>query len=382
MIKRCLTLVVLLTAFTSIQSKSLPSWVHKVEINGEDREIRLAYVFEDDNDWIRLHFGERGTRFFKSPYQFRIQGTKTGWNYTDNPYIDLIGLKYGRNQIDILPYNYDEQSMDSFIIYVRKPFYLSQWFIITIAIVFFLLPTPVFIFFLVRQKRNYDYDVRIARNLRLKQVETLTNRLNPHFMFNSMTTLQGLITKGEKHKSIEYIKNFARIIRLALGTIERNWIPISEELESLETYLKLESVRFEGKFSYEISYPEQSFHPSMPVPALILHPFVERLLIYGTSNEGAPGHLTINMHISPDDLFVIHIENDWAREISPRLKEPSFGEGGFADLSPIKERLDYFYRKKRPASIIEQQLQFQGTKTGHQTIIKLPILKISDMQPG
>jgi len=105
--------------------------------------------------------------------------------------------------------------------------------------------------------------------------------MNPHFIFNTLNSIQYLLAFEKNKEALESIAKFSRLIRNTLEFISRNFISISEEIEYLSQYLQIEKLRFEEKFDYSIEV-EEGIDTNRPViPPLIVQPFVENAIKHG-----------------------------------------------------------------------------------------------------
>ena len=87
-------------------------------------------------------------------------------------------------------------------------------------------------------------------------MSALLAQMNPHFLFNSLNSIDSYIIRNESKKASEYLNNFARLMRLILQNSRSNYINLKDELEALDLYMQMESLRFKNKFSYSIAVDE------------------------------------------------------------------------------------------------------------------------------
>jgi tetratricopeptide (TPR) repeat protein len=127
------------------------------------------------------------------------------------------------------------------------------------GIVAFLLLT----YFLVKNIRQKQ------RSNTLIQLASLRSQMNPHFIFNSLNSVNGFISKNEEIKANRYISAFSKLMRTVLNNSNNPTIPLSEELKSLEIYLSLEHSRFEDKFDYEIAIDPEINASEITVPPML-----------------------------------------------------------------------------------------------------------------
>ena len=171
-----------------------------------------------------------------------------------------------------------------------------------------------------RQKRSYAATLeklnaelregrdRIAEINRLLQLKVLRSQMNPHFIYNCLNAIGLLVRKGDTGAAIAYLDGFARLLRMVLDHSVNDRVPISEEIEFLRQYLELESLRFGQELTYSIGTDADLVEEDVPVPALLVQPFVENAIWHGIAPRGA-GRVTIRF-TTRDDRLVCVVEDD------------------------------------------------------------------------
>lgn len=168
---------------------------------------------------------------------------------------------------------------------------------------------------------------RIEReNLALRQhaveleMKALRAQMNPHFIFNSLNSINNFILRSEKQQASEYLVKFSKLIRLILENSMSPAISLEKELEALALYIQLESLRFEHSFDHKISYSKDLDTLSIKVPPLILQPFVENAIHHGLLPKDAPGQLEIDIGRSSDLLKITIMDNGIGRQAAATMR--------------------------------------------------------------
>ncbi|MGY5351465.1 histidine kinase [Wenyingzhuangia sp. IMCC45533] len=110
-------------------------------------------------------------------------------------------------------------------------------------------------------------------SLRLK---LLKSKMNPHFMFNTLNSVQNLVIKGEKKKTYTYLSKFSRLVRENINTSEKICIPLEKEILLIEEYLELEKLRFNGELKFDII--SNIKNENIGIPSMVIQPFLENTL--------------------------------------------------------------------------------------------------------
>jgi tetratricopeptide (TPR) repeat protein len=147
--------------------------------------------------------------------------------------------------------------------------------------------SSVFLFFYIRQRNEKKIAVEkaeIIRKMAELEMQSLRSQLNPHFMFNSLNSIQTLILKEDPDKSQSYLSQFARLLRMLLENADKPFIPLEKEINFLELYLSLESLRIPD-MQYSISADSELDKEKILIPNMFLQPYVENAIWHGLSHK-------------------------------------------------------------------------------------------------
>jgi len=132
--------------------------------------------------------------------------------------------------------------------------------------------------------------------------QALSAMMNPHFIFNSLNSVQYLINSNRNEEANDYIAVMAKLIRKNLDTAGNAFILLSEEIKRLILYLDLEKLRFQDGFSYDLITGVDVDAKSIMIPNMIIQPFVENTLWHGILNSGSKGRITISFSFEDVDI--------------------------------------------------------------------------------
>lgn len=147
------------------------------------------------------------------------------------------------------------------------------------------------------------------------KLKTIQAQLNPHFIFNALSSIQSLVNSDQKEEANEYLTHFSQVIRGALTNGELAFVTLFSELEFIRDYMEIEKLRF--NFSYDINMDIQNIEPeNIEVPPMLLQPAIENAIIHGIAGKGTKGHILIDL--APQAAgFVIHITDNGTWDHSP-----------------------------------------------------------------
>jgi tetratricopeptide (TPR) repeat protein len=138
----------------------------------------------------------------------------------------------------------------------------------------------------------------------------LRAQLNPHFLFNSLNSIQRLYVEGKTHIANDFIADFAQLMRDILEKTGRTQIPVYEEIEFIEAYLSLEKRRLGDKFDYEISLSEEVRNGDYNIPSFIVQPLVENSLLHGILPKNERGKIEVIVAIQSNTDLEISVKDN------------------------------------------------------------------------
>ncbi|MBA2421724.1 MAG: histidine kinase, partial [Chitinophagales bacterium] len=232
----------------------------------------------------------------------------------------------------------------------------------------------------IRQLKHLNEELNkqkeeILRVNNILELKALRAQMNPHFIFNCMSSIQECMLTGRTDDANTYLSKLSRLLRMVLEYSDDESVSLDKELEMLQLYLMLESVRLKEGFNYEIKVSEDIFPEEIKVPTLILQPFAENAIWHGLLNKKANRKLSICID-SDDDLLTCIIEdNGIGRQqamVNPlRRKHESKG------IKLIEKRLQIINGNpsKNHSGIVIEDLYNDGKEaSGTKVKIMLPLL--------
>jgi hypothetical protein len=183
---------------------------------------------------------------------------------------------------------------------------------------------------------------RRERNLLLEanrsELRALRAQVNPHFMFNALNTIAGLIPR-RPDRAERTIEQLAEVFRYTLRRSEREWVPLDEELEAVRAYLEIERTRFGDRLEFTIHAGDEP--AKVRIPAMIVQTLVENAVKHGVGAIRVPGKIEVDVDTSPSRLWIEVRDNGPGFEESAirAFHKPGDGYG----LRNIRERLQGYF---------------------------------------
>ncbi|WP_160112185.1 histidine kinase [Aquimarina sp. AU58] len=222
----------------------------------------------------------------------------------------------------------------------------ENYFIGAIIIAILILMSAVFLIGRLRARKKTELitlefqetqkRLEIEKQYKESELKALKSQMNPHFIFNSLNSIQDLILQQNTDSSYDYIVLFAQLVRNTLNYSSKNFIAIEKELEFLDVYLQLEKLRFEDDFTYTI----QSINTEgLSVLSLIVQPFIENALLHGLLHKAGKKQLTIDFTFT-DHLLCTIIDNGIGRKEAKKIQKRQGNHHESFALNAIEQRLE------------------------------------------
>lgn len=268
---------------------------------------QFRYQLENfDEDWIEAK-GRRYANYTNVPsgnYLFHLQAANNEGIWND--------------KIFTLPVTID------------TPWWAAWWFRLSVLYFIGLIIYAIYRFRISQIRKEERLRTDFEKKLVGQEMTALRAQMNPHFLFNSLNSIDSYIIKNETHKASEYLNNFARLIRLILQNSRSNYVNLKDEIDALELYMKMESLRFKDKFDYEIKVDENIDVESIDIPPMLMQPYVENAIWHGLMHKqnGQPGKVTLSIQNQNDALHCIIVDNGIGREraMEIRASRPTRGK--------------------------------------------------------
>lgn len=178
------------------------------------------------------------------------------------------------------------------------------------------------------------------------EMQALRAQMNPHFVFNCLSSINKFILKNESREAADYLTRFSRLIRMVLTNSQLSMIPLSDEIEMLRLYLDMERLRFSNSFDYNIVFSNAIEPETIYIPPMILQPFCENAIWHGLMHKDGQGRLDIVMSMQSEVLKCTITDNGIGRAKAAELKSKSGEKQKSFGLKITTERLALFNNEK------------------------------------
>lgn len=287
---------------------------------------KYRYKLENvDNDWINTDANNRLAEYKKvqpGSYTFKANGTNNDGIWSEK---------------DIL-----------LTIIIVPPWYATWLFRIVIAVVVI---STIWIILYRRFKRIRDKHKVEKKMLEIEkqkfdlEQKALRLQMNPHFIFNSLNSIQSYIVTQDTDKAVQYLGKFSHLMRLILTNSSYKYISIREEVKSIEYYLDLEKLRFENKFNFKLTVDKNIDQEFIQIPPMIVQPYIENAIIHGLLHKPTKGKLEIAFKLNKDSVICTVLDNGVGRQRSMEIDKESGIKRKSRGMLITKARLEILNRQ-------------------------------------
>ncbi len=197
---------------------------------------------------------------------------------------------------------------------------------------------------LVIQKQHTEQALLLAKSA---QLEMLKYQLNPHFLFNTLSSLRGLIG-SEPDKAREMVTHISEFLRYSLLEGKKNNVPLCKEMEIIEQFLSIEKIRFNEDLIVEFDIAPET--RELTIPIFLIHPLVENAIKHGMQTSSLPLNVWINTRLE-NHVLLVDVKNT-GRWVTKDSKNGQEGTG--TGLQNIKKRLEHAYPDAYSFEIIKE----------------------------
>lgn len=278
-------------------------------VNNKKIDLKDNLVLNYNENNINIKFN---TIYYKSlgnyQYRYRLKGLEDKWLLSSSSAknINFLALNPGQYKFQIHIKMGDKYTPIQEIEFeVRSPFWFQPWFLIVIVLAIISLLYFVYRWTEIKTIKSEELKEQLA----LSQLTALRSQMNPHFIFNVLNAVQGLIYSNQKSKASDYLSSFSDLMRRILDSSDKNEVTLDKEFETIDLYITLEKARFDNDFEYKISFPEDVDLAAYSIPSMIIQPFVENAIKHGLMHKKGLKLLDIKAELF-DDVWCFTIDDN------------------------------------------------------------------------
>jgi ligand-binding sensor domain-containing protein/two-component sensor histidine kinase len=330
-----------------LDENNIPAPTHSVPyINSvliDDKKIDIAGIhkLQYNQNNISIEFGAINYNVSgNTNFRYRLIGSDTAWSYTSSPVVKYLNLPPGKYRFELSTRDATgnwSSLFTSFNLYIQTPWWLTWWFC-TLSILILL----IIIFILARWRISIiNRKLKQQKLIAESELKALRAQINPHFIYNSLNSIQDFIMQNQKEDANLYLAKFARLMRNILSHSLTPKIPVSEEIQSLQLYLDLESLRFNNRFTFNFRLDPNLNPDETLIPSMILQPYVENAVLHGIASKEQNGKIEITFSQNDGQLLCTIEDNGIGRKRAQEIKPRNIDKGSKSlGMKITKERIE------------------------------------------
>jgi ligand-binding sensor domain-containing protein len=319
-----------------------------------------------DGDTIRLNYDDNFFSFeiaaldytnpSKNKYKYKLENIDKDWVYADaeNRWAEYKKVRPGNYTFMANGTNNDgvwNEKGIKLTLLIKAPWW-ETWYFKSFVLLFFALSIWWIIYWRTRRlKRRHEMEKRLLDFEKQKfdlEQKALRLQINPHFIFNSLNSIQSYILENDIENAVFYLGKFSQLMRIILSNTTSKYVTLKDELAALRYYIELEQLRFSNKFDYNIKIDSDLDEEFIEIPPMIIQPYVENAIIHGLINLPDTGTLSIIISKKSDNsLLCIVRDNGIGRDKAAEIARDSGIKHNSRGMLITKARLEILNRQSK-----------------------------------
>ena len=289
----------------------------------------------------------------KNKYRYMLEKVDKNWIYTDanNRLAEYKKVRPGTYVFKANGTNNDgiwSEKDISLTIIIVPPWYATWFFRIFIIIILIAAAWLIFSWRFKHIRNKHRVEKKMLEIEKQKfdlEQKALRLQMNPHFIFNSLNSIQSYIVIQDTDKAVQYLGKFSQLMRLILANSSYKYISMKEEVKSIQYYLELEKLRFENKFTYTVTVDKNIDQEFVQIPPMIVQPYIENAIIHGLLHKKTRGKLEIKFDLKNESIICTVLDNGVGRKKSMEIDKESGIKRKSRGMLITKARLEILNRQ-------------------------------------
>lgn len=308
----------------SLKAALLNTNIEKIAISGHDTLVQNKYFLNYKQNNISISYKAISYKTGAFLYRYKMYPISQKWTYTNKEEIQFTSLAPGSYTFMVSAKNQNGKWNDKIIktsFEISKPFWQTWWFV---ALILALVSTITIasIHYKLQQVRKEN---KLKDELNLYMKKAINAQINPHFLFNSLNSINQYILKNDKINSSKYLNRFAAYMRSILNALKSDMQNLSEELKISGLYLELEQLRLKEKLNFNIIVDKSLVTQNILVPSMIITPFLENAIWYGILPKKGTGLIDLSIRQKGQKIIIRVKDDGIGRKEHMRLQQnPKF----------------------------------------------------------
>ncbi|MEQ8323754.1 MAG: histidine kinase [Vicingaceae bacterium] len=314
-----------------------------IRVNMKDTVLQDLYQLGHNENLIEVEFaGLINNRPEAVQFKYKLSGKDTAWTYSTVNKSVYQGLEPGTYNFYVYAQSKQgswSENPGSLAFIIAPPFYKTQTFYVLILIGLGFVIILVILLLEQLKRRNRMKEEEFKKRVLQSELQALRAQMNPHFTFNTLSSIQNYISKNDGENASKYLSKFAKLIRMIMENAKQTDVPLEDEMNALKLYLELESLRLRDKFDYKIEVDKEIDQQYTRIPSMLIQPYVENAIWHGITNKEGKGRLTVEVIKNGSYLKCIIDDDGIGRKAAMKISEKKKKHISHG-MSITSERLD------------------------------------------
>ena len=277
---------------------------------------------------------------------------------------DSLNNEKTMSKIETLRIVHDTEAKEKEIILLQKKIFRNKIFIAVTSFILLLISFIIVLF--LKQKL-----VRAKYRVGLFNQRLLRLQMSPHFIFNALASIQSYMLEKNVKQAALYLSSFSKLTRAILNNSREEFITLQNDIETIEDYLKIQQMRFDDRFTYEIITDIEIDPDNIQIPPMLIQPFVENAVVHGFKDISYTGHIVIEYKKINNTIEITVEDNGKGLK---KTSDNSLHKSHALDIT--EERLKILNKKKKHEIMFEfVDMADDSDESGVRVIFNVPLVK-------
>jgi len=356
-----LTIIANTTTSQNIAEPPIP-YIQSILVNNKTYTLTVQDIKLTGENNINLSFGCISYSSSAVLYSYMLEGSENKWTLGTGNGINLVyqNLPKGKYvfKLRVKKSNSAWSKPLELAITIKPTIYEHPGFWTSLLII----SSIIIILTISILRRQKLKKIEVDHQLIVMEQKALQSMMNPHFIFNSLGSIQNFLLNNKGKEAAIYLSQFAQLIRQNLTAINTPMIVLDDEIDRLKNYIELERKRLENKFEYSLVLDNELESEEVYIPSMIIQPIVENSIWHGLVTMEEKGFIKINFHIhSPKSLKIIIKDNGIGMKKSHEYSSKNIHAQHFG-MQIIEKRLALLSKKYNTETNITYSESTSGDK--------------------
>lgn len=305
----------------------------------------------------------------KIRYRYKLDGYEKDWNYTTERSVRYFNLPAGHYAFVVAAMNENgvwNETPATYPFHIPLHFTRTWWFLSLMILAGTAILCLIAGYYL-KQRRIRE---RMNTAMLMAELKTLRSQMKPHFVFNSLSSIQHFILNSDQESAHLYLSRFSGLMRSILENTAKDSISLALELEMLERYLSLEKLRFGKEFAYRIILHDGLDPELADIPPMLIQPYIENAIWHGLLPKKGEARLLIRFYTEGNAVLVCEVEdNGIGRKAAAERQRSGHRSTGMKNIEERIGILNHMQHKQIHVSVTDLY-DTNGTAAGTKVTLR------------